>query len=197
MAVETKRRTRLSAEARRTQILEAALEVFGRDGFRDGSLQDVADEAGLSQQGLLHYFPSKTELLLATLDRWQERAVDEVDSLESSDIRDLGRAILRRNLRHPGVMRLRVVISAEATSPAHPAHERMSRRYRETHAFFADHVASGVARGVYPNHLDADAVADAIVGILDGLQLQHLLRPEMDLIAAFDAACQGLIGSKG
>ena len=197
MAEQTKqRRTRLSPEARRDQILEAALTVFGQDGFRDGSLQDVAHEAGLTQQGLLHYFPTKTDLLLATLDRWEHQASDEFGPGPEGNLIETGRAILRRNLRHVGVMRLRVVISAEATSESHPAHARMMARYRATHDFWAAHVASGIERGIYITDLHPSAVADAMIGVLDGLQLQYLLRPEMDLIAAYDAACEGLLVSR-
>ena len=55
-----------SAERRR-QIVDAAFELFAAHGYRGASLQDVADRVGLSQTGLLHYFPSKRELLIAVL----------------------------------------------------------------------------------------------------------------------------------
>lgn len=54
--------------ARSTQrILDAAARLFGRDGFRGASMQQVADEAGVSK-GLLHYhFTSKEHLLLEAI----------------------------------------------------------------------------------------------------------------------------------
>ncbi len=46
------------------RILEAAANLFGRDGFSGASMHDVAREAGVSK-GLLHYhFESKEHLLI-------------------------------------------------------------------------------------------------------------------------------------
>ncbi|MAP63788.1 MAG: TetR family transcriptional regulator [Microbacterium sp.] len=188
----TRQRTRLTPDERRRGILEAALTVFGRDGYRDGSLQDVAAEAGLTVQGLLHYFPTKVDLLIATLDRWQTQATDDFSDLAEGDLREIGRAILARNLSHPGVMRLRIVITAEATSESHPAYDRMVERYADIQRVWTERVAEQIAEGRYSPDLDAEATAAAMISLLDGLQLQYLLRPEMDLLAAYDAATQSM-----
>jgi TetR/AcrR family transcriptional regulator len=43
-------------------ILEAALDVFSRHGFRGATLDQIAQESGLSKPNLLYYFPSKVEI---------------------------------------------------------------------------------------------------------------------------------------
>ena len=43
-------------------ILDAALDVFSRRGFRGSPLDQIAQEAGLSKPNLLYYFPSKVEM---------------------------------------------------------------------------------------------------------------------------------------
>ena len=48
----------------RERILEAALHAFAANGAGASSIQDVADEAGMSKQALLHHFKTK-ELLRA------------------------------------------------------------------------------------------------------------------------------------
>jgi AcrR family transcriptional regulator len=53
--------------ARREEILEAALKVFAERGFRGASFDVVAERAGLTRQGVLHYFPSKKKLLAGVL----------------------------------------------------------------------------------------------------------------------------------
>ncbi|PVA07230.1 TetR family transcriptional regulator C-terminal domain-containing protein [Thalassorhabdomicrobium marinisediminis] len=57
-------------------ILSAALVVFSQFGFRGSTLDQVADEAGLSKPNLLYYFPSKeaiyTTLLARLLENWLE-----------------------------------------------------------------------------------------------------------------------------
>ncbi len=69
-------RTRIQ-ERNRATILEAALEVFSRHGFRGATLDQIAQEAGgLSKPNLLYYFPSKdaihAELLSGLMESWLE-----------------------------------------------------------------------------------------------------------------------------
>lgn len=62
------------------RILEAAFEVFTRDGFKKGRLEDVARHMGVSKSAILYYFPSKQDLFekvvrhfcLADLERMRE-----------------------------------------------------------------------------------------------------------------------------
>lgn len=52
-------------EARPTEILAAALELFAEKGFSATRMEDVAARAGLSKAGVYLYFKDKTALLLA------------------------------------------------------------------------------------------------------------------------------------
>jgi TetR/AcrR family transcriptional regulator len=69
-------------ERNRAAILEAALDVFSREGFRAASLGEIAEAAGLSKPNLLYYYASKEavhlELLRGLLDIWLAplRAID-------------------------------------------------------------------------------------------------------------------------
>ncbi len=75
------RRTRIQ-KRNRALILDAALEVFSRHGFRGATLDQIAEAAGLSKPNMLYYFPSKeaihAELLEGLLDTWLDplRALD-------------------------------------------------------------------------------------------------------------------------
>jgi len=59
---------KIQAQERRVQILDTALEVFARQGFRGSSIQDIARAAAISPGLLYHYFPSKDELLRAIIE---------------------------------------------------------------------------------------------------------------------------------
>jgi AcrR family transcriptional regulator len=60
MSAPAKRR--LTAEERRTAILDAALSAFSEKGYHATSLDDVAGEAGVSKALIYEHFASKQEL---------------------------------------------------------------------------------------------------------------------------------------
>ena len=60
--------SRLSATARREQLLDVALEVFAHTGYHDTSMNDVAEAAGVTKPVLYQHFESKRDLYLALLD---------------------------------------------------------------------------------------------------------------------------------
>ena len=60
MAPTAKRR--LTAEERRTGILDAALAVFSERGYHDASIDEIAGEAGVSKALIYEHFSSKQEL---------------------------------------------------------------------------------------------------------------------------------------
>src|SRR4029079_6061865 len=67
--------SRLSATARREQLLDVALEVFAHSGYHDTSMNDVAEAAGVTKPVLYQHFESKRELYQALLDDVGERMV--------------------------------------------------------------------------------------------------------------------------
>lgn len=44
------------------RILDAALEIFSRHGFRGTTIDQIADEAGMSKPNLLYYFKNKEDI---------------------------------------------------------------------------------------------------------------------------------------
>jgi AcrR family transcriptional regulator len=59
--------TATTDDPRRRKLLEAALGVFARYGFRKTSMDEVARAADMSRQGLYLHFASKEELFQATV----------------------------------------------------------------------------------------------------------------------------------
>ena len=57
------------AQGRREDVLEIALGVFARHGFRKTSMEDVAESAGISRQGLYLLFTSKEGLFRDAAER--------------------------------------------------------------------------------------------------------------------------------
>ena len=57
--VNLESRRERTARAKRTQILDAALEVFSRSGLQGARLDDIADKANISKANLFYYFTTK------------------------------------------------------------------------------------------------------------------------------------------
>jgi AcrR family transcriptional regulator len=62
------RGARLPRQARRRQLLGAALEVFVARGYHAAAMDEIAERAGVSKPVLYQHFPGKLELYLALLD---------------------------------------------------------------------------------------------------------------------------------
>ena len=60
--------TRTGGQATRRRLLEEAIRLFGRRGFKGTSLDAVATAAGVRKQTLLYYFPTKADLLAACVE---------------------------------------------------------------------------------------------------------------------------------
>lgn len=69
---------RLSADARREQILDVAIEVFGRAGYHGASMNDIAEAAGVTKPVLYQHFDSKSDLYAALLDEVGERLLGAI-----------------------------------------------------------------------------------------------------------------------
>ena len=63
------------------ELLEAALEVFAKNGYRNTRLDDVADEAGVTKGTIYHYFDTKEELLLGVIAHYQALALGRVEDV--------------------------------------------------------------------------------------------------------------------
>ncbi len=67
---------RMSADARREQVLAAATRAFARSGYAGTSTDAVAREAGVSQPYVVRMFGTKHELFLAVFTRATDRIRD-------------------------------------------------------------------------------------------------------------------------
>lgn len=73
--------SRLGVDERRRQLLEAGARVFTERAYDDVSMAEVARAAGISKGLLYHYFPSKRDLFVSTL----EAAAAELRELTQPD----------------------------------------------------------------------------------------------------------------
>jgi AcrR family transcriptional regulator len=63
---------RLQVDERRRQLLEQGARLFAQHPYAELSMARIAREAGISKALLYHYFPSKQDFFLATLEQGAE-----------------------------------------------------------------------------------------------------------------------------
>ncbi|MFS0693391.1 TetR/AcrR family transcriptional regulator [Streptomyces nitrosporeus] len=172
--------------ARRREILDQAMTLFGEAGYRGTSLRTIAARCGISHPGLLHHFPTKESLLLSVLEHR-----DEVDGAWLDLDGPTGVARLRGytelaelNAGRRGIVELFTVVSAEATAADHPAHAYFVRRYAESVSGAQLAYAQARDAGELRDGVDPDLAGAQLIALMDGLQVQWLLTPGATDMAA-------------
>jgi AcrR family transcriptional regulator len=194
--VRKPRGTYSKTQARRQEIVEAAIAVFAMGGYHKASLREVADRVGMSQAGLLHHFPSKEHLLEAVLTWRDEDAVARMGDPAPTGV-DLLRALVDLagyNQTRPALVELHVIVSAEGASAEHPLHDYFVSRYEAVFAMTKDAFDEAAVRGELRPGVDSAASTRAVIALWDGLQLQWLLqRDHVDTSAELRRYLQDLL----
>jgi len=171
--------------AKREEILTTALDVVATVGYSATTVRELADAVGLTQNGLLYYFGSKEQLFVEIIRR-RDRVDGETYATEVTDDIGVGHArFVRHNAEVPGLVQLSIGLSAEATSPSHPAHEFFAERFEALRREGADVVRTFQERGDMPSHLDPEKLVTVLMALSDGLQLQWLYKPGIDMAEHF------------
>lgn len=88
--VDTKRRTRLSPQARRSQLIACALEVFAKRGIGRAGHAEIAELANVSVATVFNYFNTRTDLVdtvLTEVESFYTQMVEDAYE-EEKDIRE-------------------------------------------------------------------------------------------------------------
>ncbi|PNH78177.1 TetR/AcrR family transcriptional regulator [Arthrobacter sp. AFG20] len=178
---------------RRREILEAAVSVFAREGYRAGSLRDVARSLGLTPGAIIHHFGSKEQLLVAVLDTRDDAVADSFpNAVRRGLLIEELRKIVAANENQRGLTTLYATLAAEAVNPDHPAHEYFIGRYQRILQHLEEGIREEQEQGILPLGRPAASLARALLATMDGLQLQWLLEPSMSMTEAFDEALRTL-----
>jgi len=171
----------VAIEHRYAGILEAARDVFGRRGFHQASIREIARAADLSLAGLYHYVRGKDELLFLVLDNALDTLLVALDQA-------------RRTARTPE-MKLLALIQTHLDFGFHHAAELkiINRDYdllpeprrSEIAAKRGEYLQRGLAilRELDPNGRSGDELLSAtnlLLGMLNGIATRPFLRSRED-----------------
>lgn len=181
--------------ATREAVVRAAREAFAEGGFRGTSIAQVAERAGLTAAGVLHHVGSK-EALLAEVLRSRDREDAEAAAADGAvgfDVLDRILTVVQDNVTRPELIHLYVTVSAEAVDPEHPAHDWLLEHLEAVRGAVRGALERGLAAGTVRPGTPVGTLADLVVAVLDGLQVQWVADPDaVDMVGAARTAFAAL-----
>jgi AcrR family transcriptional regulator len=155
------------ARARQAQILAAARDLFRRQGYGATTTKELAQQLGVAESLIFHYFPRKADLLI-TLARQPGMFPGELERLQSAlpaataaDVLDALTALWRGLLLDD--RELFGMLLAEAQSSQEVA-QILHHQVNALTSELAAYLDAGRARGSVLAHTPSSAAAEAVVG---------------------------------
>ena len=170
------------SQTRRRRVLDAALEIFARDGYGDAAVDDIARASTTSKGGVYFHFPSKQALFLCLLDEAAQVLIDRVERAMAaeSDAIAKGDAALRTVLHtfgnHRTLARLMLV---EAPGAGREFNAKLAELHESITGLLKGWLDEAVTLGALPP-LDTDLASVAMFGAVNQVVVRWVLtgRPE-------------------
>jgi AcrR family transcriptional regulator len=177
------RAARAEGREARDELLNAALRVFARRGYRDAGIEEIAAEAGYSKGAVYWHFSGKAELLDAVLEERIDAPMRKKFALLASapPEQDMSVEASRTFAHQLAEEREALLLEREYWSLA-IRDEGLRARYAERQAELRAELAAGMearARhlGTPDLTMPADDVARIVMGIIGGLAVDELIEP--------------------
>ncbi len=165
---------RLPTEARREEIVAAALRLLGERSVDTLTTRDIAAAIGVTQPGLFRHFRTREEIILAVVEHAQVSLGRIAGaSLARQDdnagrLLTLGMALLAHVEANPGLPRLLFL----STGDPGPVRDALAALVTAQGRVVAGLVRAGQEAGELDPAVDADAAAAVLVGTIQGAVLR-------------------------
>ncbi|MDP4333541.1 TetR/AcrR family transcriptional regulator [Curtobacterium sp. A7_M15] len=172
------------------RIVRGAIRAYRLHPFDSVDAGVVAEVAGIDVATVERLFPTWDALLLVTYDRWTQLRGTRRKTPPTCTIEHV-RMTLAEDVADPGLVRVlagAITIAAADTGFA----ELFRKRFEE----YAEQLASGLERDVESGSerlvIPAYQAATQLLAVYEGLQIQMLVRPHIDVLVEFDRAVRTL-----
>ncbi len=166
----------------RRRILDAAREVFFRDGFMAANLDEVAQKAGVAKGTLYRYFDNKAELYVAVLShngeifeqKMRESIAPELPPEEQ--VRRLGRFYFQHWMQNREYFQIFWALENEPVIGELPPAvvEQVTRLWEQCLTILADAIERGIRDGRFSADHDSWEAANILWTLANGLiQTEH------------------------
>jgi AcrR family transcriptional regulator len=151
----------------RQRILEAAMRVFSEKGYRESTMDDVAEVLGVSKAALYRYFESKEELFRAIIEMIGDAAKQSIRASFKGrrfDPADFFTTIGQR------IWSPRLFLNALSESFRDPALRGLLRKgYSDGVSVISEFVEEQKANGTFRQDVDTHLLAMGMLALHDGL----------------------------
>jgi TetR/AcrR family transcriptional regulator, cholesterol catabolism regulator len=184
--------------SKRAEILAAATERFGRDGYEDTKWADIAADVAVGPTALYHYFESKQHCLYVIMDQALAAFHDRFEALTQDDGADPLDALVAViddtfRLSERDVQRNRLLVAEQGLlsgrrgSPREEEARQSARaRTRDLEFLWSSFLARAMERGAIERN-DPRLLTRAILGLYNSIW--HWYRPNgivpLDRVAGF------------
>ena len=165
------------SETRRRRVLDAALEVFTRDGYGDTLVDDIARASDTSKGGVYFHFPSKQALFLSLLDEAARLLLDRAERAMAAEHDPIARgdaalkAVLKTFGGHRKLARLLLV---DALGAGHEFNAKLAELHEAFAALIRRQLDEAVALGALPP-LDTEVASVAWFGAVNQVVTRWVL----------------------
>jgi AcrR family transcriptional regulator len=157
-------RPHLNRDLKRKQILDVAESLLLRSGYDATAMAEVARRAGVANNAVYWYFPSKDELLAAVLQRRQQRALARLAARENSTPDEQALAMLSQ---------LDQVAQLTATVHQRARHSTAIADMHEAFHAAADALLRNLFHDAGLEPKDAEKAAKAMMSLIEGIHLHE------------------------
>jgi len=148
--------------SRRDELLSIAATLFAERGFKNTTVRDIADAAGILSGSLYHHFDSKESMVDELLDTFQTELWKKYDAIEASDLTPKAKleAIVRASFEAIGEHRNEVAIfqSDALYLATFERFDYLIERNRKFRTLWTGLLEAGVASGELRADLDVALV---------------------------------------
>ncbi len=186
MAYKSSDKTRQKKDAKRTAMMQAAVQVFAEKGYHAATVRDIVKQADVAIGTFYFYFPDKETLFVHLYEETADFLLQTIDQAVRSRkelVQQLSHGIqayLNIAIFEPAVVQL-LLVGGVGAVPSLQAkrttfRERMVRLWQRP-------LDQAIDAGVIPNQ-NSRRVAEAFAGAFDEVILQLLAMPEPEEKAA-------------
>lgn len=173
-------------------IVDTAIELLGERALYEISLDQIAVRAGLPLSRVTALFPDLGAVVVAAIREWNQRRMHLVADTQDGSAIAMLRNLLRLSLTDPACARVVFAAADIAGSPGHPQAYDLQQQWVRFHAVVQRALVNDIEAGREPETMNPASGAEQLLALYEGLQFQWLVRPHLDMVAAFDRAATRL-----